>query len=158
MLFVGQDGMEVVTDTAVLVPAGSASGYGSATVAAHVVPSGSNMARLDINQVVGTSLFVRNLSPFTGGRKASSVTFITFEDRWKAIAQARQVLLPVMHSGLLFAPCTESLTGDIAVTWQCQFVAYHLPSDMRVTDVRIAGKQLLIDVVFVVRPMPFVGK
>ncbi len=70
MIFIGNAGAEVVTNTAVFVPAGSAAGYGSATVSAHVMTSGINLAPLEVNEVIGTSLFVRNLSPFTGGRKA----------------------------------------------------------------------------------------
>jgi len=81
MLFTTTDGVEVVTDTAVWVPAGSATGYGRATVAAQVVPSGSNLPPLALNQVVGTALYVQNLSAFAGGRKASRVTVRTPEDR-----------------------------------------------------------------------------
>jgi hypothetical protein len=152
MIFTGNENMEVVTDTAVFVPAGSAAGYGVATVSAHLVTSGINMARLDINQVVGTSLYVRNLSPFTGGRKAYSVAFVTPQDRLRAIIQARQALFHHTLSGLLFTPCKEIIAGNVTLTWQCQFVTYAVPSYMKVTNVRVQGKQLLVDVVFIERP------
>lgn len=152
MIFTGNDGVEVMTDTVVFVPAGSAAGYGVATVSAHVMTSGINIAPLEVNQVIGTSLFVRNLSPFTGGRKASSVTFATPQDRLRAIIQARQVLFPHTLSGLLFTPCREIIAGNVTLTWQCQFVTYAVPSFMKVTNVRVQGKNLLIDVVFVARP------
>lgn len=158
LLFPGHDGVEVVTDTAVWVPAGSAAGYGRATVSAYVLPSGINLAPLAVNQVFGTSLFVRNLSAFTGGRKASTVTFRTPQDRLRAIAQARQALVLHTLSGLLLRPCSEMMTGDLTLTWQCQFVTYRVPSYMSVIGVRLDGTSLLVEVVYVVRPRPFRGK
>jgi hypothetical protein len=158
MIFLGNDSVEVITDTAVLVPAGSAAGYGMATVLAHAVTSGINIAPLAINQVVGTFLYVRNLSPFTGGRKAYSVSFTTPQDRLRAIVQARHLLFPSTLQGLLFIPCTETIAGNVTLTWRCQFVTYHVPSFMKVTGVRIQGKHLLVDVVYVARPQPFPGK
>jgi hypothetical protein len=158
MLFPGTQGVEVVTDTAVWVPAGSVAGYGRATVSAHVITPGINLAPLAVNQVLGTSLFVRNLSAFTGGRPASSVTFITPQDRVRAIAQARQALALHTLSRLLLRPCHETMTGNITLTWQCQFVTYHVPSFMRVISVRLQGKDVLVEVVYVVRPKPFQGK
>ena len=55
MIFTGQDGVEVVTDSAVFVPAGSAAGYGIAYVPAHPIISGrkGNIEALDINSVEG---------------------------------------------------------------------------------------------------------
>lgn len=158
MIFTGNDGVEVVTDAAVLVPAGSVSGYGSAMVSAHVLPSGINIATLDINQVVGTSLYVRNLSPFIGGKKAYTVIFATLQDRLRAIEQARQALFPQTLSGLLFTPCTETIAGNVTLTWQCQFVTYHIPSSMKVIGVRMQGTHLLVEVVYIARSKPFRGK
>jgi len=151
MIFIGNAGAEVVTNTAVFVPAGSAAGYGNATISAHVMTAGMNLAPLAINQVIGTALFVRNLSPFTGGKKAYSMTFQTRQDRLRAIVQARQALFPHTLSGLLFTPCRESIAGNVTLTWQCQFVTYTVPSYMKVIGVRMQGKQLFVDVVYVVR-------
>src|SRR5256714_5933497 len=77
MIFTGKDGIEVITDSPVYVPAGSADSFGMSTVPAHLVTAGINMPRLDIDQVGGTSLYVRNLSPFTGGEPAPSVQIAT---------------------------------------------------------------------------------
>lgn len=158
MLFLTTTGVAVVTEAAVWVPAGSATGYGSATVAAHVVPTDVNLVPLAVNQVVGTSLYVRNLVPFTGGRKAATITFATSEDRLRAIAQARQVLARHTRSELLLRPCQETVTGAIIVWWQCEFVTYHVPSDMHVIGVQLRETFLFIEVVFVVRPQPWHGK
>src|SRR6266700_3299496 len=59
------NGVEVVTDSAVFVPAGGADGYGMSTVPAHLLTSGINLSTLAVDQVIGSSLYVRNLSPFT---------------------------------------------------------------------------------------------
>src|SRR6266699_6198099 len=66
----------VATDNAVFVPAGSANGYGHATVQAHALLSGNagNLPTLAINQVEGSSVYIRNLQPFTGGKDAYSVS------------------------------------------------------------------------------------
>src|SRR6266516_2110765 len=54
MIFTGKDGIEVITDSAVYVPAGNAEGFGMSTVSAHLLTSGIYMSTLDVDQVVGT--------------------------------------------------------------------------------------------------------
>lgn len=154
MIFTGNDGAEIITDAPVPVPPGNASGLGLATVLAHTVIPGSkgNISALTINQVYGTSLFIRNLYMFTGGQDTYSVTYVTHQDRLRALKQARQAMYPHTLSGLLLTPCKEIIAGNVILTWQCQFVTYHIPSFMTVTRVQIQGKQLLVDVVFVERP------
>ena len=49
MIFTGNDGAEVATDTAAFVPAGSASEYGRATVSAHAMRAGINLAPFAID-------------------------------------------------------------------------------------------------------------
>lgn len=136
---------------AVFIPAGDANGYGVSTVQAHLLTSGINLSTLSINEVIGTSLFIRNLSPFTGGSPAYSVKFITSKDRSLAISNARAAVV-LKVSGLHF-PCQETIT-DI-LTWRCQFITFHIPSYMHVTSVMIQGKYLLVDVVFVAHPRLF---
>ena len=67
----------VVTDRAVFVPAGNANGYGYATVSAHALLSGKagNIPAYTINQVEGSSVFIRNLTAFHGGRDSYSVKY-----------------------------------------------------------------------------------
>ena len=142
----------VVTDAAVFVPAGSANGYGFATVAAHALISGTsgNIPAYAINQVVGSSIYIRNLTPFHGGRDAYSVKIVTPQDRQTAINRARQ-LLSQASTGLHY-PCDEKISGAVWVTWHCQFLAYSIPAYMHVTGVSIMGKNLLVHVWFVARP------
>jgi hypothetical protein len=141
-----------VTDTAVFVPAGSADAYGFATVTAHALQGGKsgNIPAYAINQVAGSSIYIRNLTAFRGGREAYSVKTITPHDKHAALEHARQHLA-VLSTGLHY-PCSETISAMLVVTWRCQFVTYHLPSNMRVTGVRLRGKNLIIDVIFVVRP------
>jgi len=153
VIFITNSGISIATDRAVFIPAGSADGYGFATVTAHalVVGKAGNIPSYAINQVEGSSVYIRNLTSFHGGRDAYSVTFITAHDKQAALEHARQ-LLAVLSTGLHY-PCSETISGTIAVTWQCQFVTYHLPAYMHVTGVKIIGKNLLLAVWFVARPM-----
>jgi Baseplate J-like protein len=143
----------VVTYRAVYVPAGSADGYGKASVSAHAGNPGKNgnMPALAINEVIGSSLYIRNLTPFIGGRDSYSVKFITPEDRALALTQAREHLTSVV-SGLHY-PCSERISGALTVTWRCQFVTYHVPSYMQVLRVRLSGKNLLVDVAYTPPPV-----
>lgn len=159
MIFSG-NGIEVITDAAITVPAGSVVGFGVATVAAHSLESGAkgNLSPLAINQVYGTSLFIRNLSPFTGGKDSYSVQVVTEKDKQTALDSARASLTAQVkrRDAILASPCKESLQAIHAVklTWTCQFVAFpHVTiPNPRITEITLHGKNLLVDIVFVVRP------
>ncbi|SRR5260221_843532 len=147
----------IATDYTIYVPAGNANGYGYATVRAHALVHGKsgNFARLAINQVIGSSVYIRNLTAFSGGKDTYSVKFATAQDKQAAFITARN-LLAVKAIGLHY-PCQEIVNNrtamvNLIVTWRCQFVSYSAPSYMHVTRVKIIGKNLLLDVWFVVRP------
>lgn len=142
-----------MTDTAVFVPAGSANGYGFATVDAHALTSGKagNIPALAVDTVEGSSVYIRNVAAFKGGRDTYSVKFVTAQDRQAALVKARQHLA-VLNAGLHY-PCSETISGAMAVTWRCQFVTYDIPAFYHVTGVKIIGKNLLLAVWFVVRPL-----
>lgn len=143
-------GIEAAIDQAVFIPAGSANGFGISMVSAHLLTSGINMSTLSINQVIGTSLFVRNLSAFTGGTPAYSVKFITSNDRSLAISNARAIVASKVVG--LHYPCQETITN--VLIWHCQFITYSVPSYMHVTSVQLQGKEVLIHAWFVPRPRP----
>ncbi len=145
--------VSVITDRAVFVPAGSANGYSVAYVSAHALVRGKagNITAYAINSVEGSSVYIRNVTPFHGGSDAYSVKFVTALDRQTALAKARQHLA-VLSAGLHY-PCVERITRSVKVTWLCQFLIYHVPSYMHVTSVKIVGKNLLLDVWFVARPI-----
>jgi len=159
IIFTGTDGIEVVTDTAVFIPSGSAAGYGIASVLAHAVMSGKsgNIPAFDIDRVEGSSIYIRNLTAFHGGRDAYSVKVVTDQDRQTAMDTARSILTnqAATMRAFLAAPCNESVASEkslLQLSWTCQFVTYRLPSYMKVVSVRLVGRDLLIDVRFVARP------
>ncbi len=152
-IFITRSGVAVATDQAVFVPAGNVDGYGYATVSAHAAIAGTsgNIPAYAIDQVLGSSVYVRNLAAFRGGRDAYSVTFVTAHDIQRAVSTAHH-LLAAEAIGLHY-PCLETIHGAIVVIWRCQFFTYHIPAYMHVTGVTIIGKNLLLAVWFVARPV-----
>lgn len=151
----------VITDSSVFVPAGSANGYGYTTVVAHAQISGKagNIPAYAINQVEGSSVYIRNLSAFRGGRDSYSVAVVTSQDRQTALQKARSILSA--HIQGMHYPCREFDVLEqkhIIVTWHCQFVTYHIPAYMHVTSVSISGKNLILHVWFVQKPVRTQGK
>lgn len=148
----------VVTDSAVFVPPGSANGYGFAIAQAHALVSGKqgNIPALAINVVEGSSVYIRNLSPFTGGQNAYSIKVVTPQDRQVAmdIARASLTTQESPRHAILAKPCTESSQMNntiVRLVWACQYVTFSIPSYMKVTSARLVGNTLLVDVVFVAR-------
>lgn len=149
----------VATDYAVFVPAGSADGYGVAKVSAHALQAGQqgNIQRLQINVVIGSSVYVRNLDNFTGGQDAYSVKVVTRQDRQTAINTAKAFLATqtVQIRAMLASPCKETSRIKnlvLGLSWACQFVSFPILPGMKVTHVRLVGESLLVDVVFVPKP------
>src|SRR6266851_1588252 len=159
IIFNGTNGVEVQTTEAVFIPAGSASGYGVATVAARAVQAGKqgNILTLSINAVYGTALYIRNLSPYTGGMNAYSVRVQLPKDRETAISAARALVASQKAQALAYLakPCTENqfrYVSKMVVSLACQFATYKVPSYMRVTVAHLVGDSFFVDVVFVPRP------
>jgi hypothetical protein len=142
----------VATDRAVYVPAGNADGYGKAIIPAHALMSGSagNLPALAINAVIGSSVYIRNLSAFYGGQDAYSVKYVTEQDRQTATVQARSQLASEVIG--LHYPCgedrVESLRNMI-VTWRCQFVTFRVPLYMHVSSARFVDKNVIVSVWFI---------
>lgn len=159
VIFSAGNGVEVQTTESVFIPAGSASGYGVATVPAKAIQAGrlGNIQTLAVNTVYGTALYVRNLSPFTGGQDAYSVTIQLQKDRETAINIARALVASQKAQVLAFLAktCKETvrlLQTLIWLSWDCQFATYHIPSYMHVTDAHLVGGNFLVDVSFI--PLP----
>lgn len=143
----------VITDTSVFVPAGSANGYGYATVSAHSLIRGQpgNIPAYAVNQVEGSSVFIRNIAAFYGGRDSYSVKFVTPQDSQLALMKSRSLLASSV-TGLHY-PCSEQVSGAVTVTWRCQMLTYHIPAFYHVTGIKVIGKNILINVWFVARPV-----
>lgn len=159
VIFSASNGAEVETTEPVFIPPGSALGYGLATVPARAVQAGriGNIQTLAVNADFGTALYIRNLSPFTGGQDAYSVTIQLPQDREAAIHVARALVASQKAQILAFlvSPCKETtllLQTLIRLSWSCEFATYHIPSYMRVTAAHLSSKSFLVAVVFVPRP------
>jgi len=149
----------VATDTAVYVPPGSAHGYGYATVSAHALVPGTqgNIPPYAINSVEGSSVYIRNLTAFSGGRDSYSVKYAIAQDMQTALLRARGILLS--KSGGLHYPCQEIVNNrnaiiNLIVTWRCIFVSYQIPAYMHVTGVQLTGKHVIVSVLYILRPPP----
>ena len=156
LTFISNTGISVITDDAVFVPAGSANSYGWAQVRAHAVVSGQrgNLPPYSINSVVGSSIFIRNMSSLYGGQDAYSVKFVTSNDHNVAFSKIRDLLASKL-TGLHY-PCTEGYTASnqrISSSWRCTFVSYQVPAYMHVSNVQLIGKQVILSVWFVMRPV-----
>ena len=152
-----------MTDSSVYVPPATANGFGMSTVSAHLLTSGINLSTLSINEVVGSSLFIRNLSPFTGGHPAYSVTFVTAQDKQTALTAARN-LLAVQRDQIqafLAKPCSENhfpADRKMVVSWRCQFATYQVLSYMHVLGAKLTGRDFLVTVEFIPRSRRFWAK
>jgi len=151
---------DVATDIAVYVPAGNANGYGYATVPTHALISGTggDFATLSINAVTGSSVYIRNLTPFTGGSASRTVKFITSQDVRTATTTAKLAALQAATiAALQFQPCrlvAMHTLVSVTVTATCPYVRVPwvaLPSN-RITGIRLRGHTLVLDVL--VPPTP----
>ena len=158
MVMTASNGVEVVTTASVDVPAGNGITYGIATVTAQAVAPGveGNLPALAVQVVYGTSLFLKNERAFMGGQDTYSVPVMTPQDRQRALAQARESLLPRTLAGLLSRPCLEQVTGttSLHVAWTCQFVTYTTPvvPHVSVQQVQVVGRTVYLTITFVPRP------
>jgi hypothetical protein len=147
---VANNGVPVVTDTAVYVPAATADGFGKLTASARLGRDSVNLAAYSVSLVIGSSLFVRNLVPFTGGRPAYSVKYVTEQDKQTALMQAVDQLAAIV-TGLHY-PCIEdhvASTNKVTIIWRCQFVTFRIPSYMHISAVHLSGKNLIVNVWFI---------
>lgn len=159
VIFGAGNGVEVQTTESVFIPAGSAAGYGVATVPARAVQAGiaGNIRTLVVNAVYGTALYIRNLSPFTGGINAYSTGVQLPKDRETAISAVRALVASQKAQIVAFLtkPCKETtllLKTHVRLSWDCQFAGYKVPTYMHVTAAHLSGKNFFVDVVFVPRP------
>jgi len=155
-----QSGIEIATDQAVVVPAANLPEPGVATVQAHAVVAGSqgNIAASSISTNVGSSLVIKNLTAFSGGRDARTEKYITAEDKNNALAAARQKVeqeqLAATHPGVLVG-CTETArveTSSVRVAWACQYATWAAPQGAQVLSARVQGTRVVLQVREVVVP------
>lgn len=136
---IGQTELQVMTDQSVTIAAGSPSAANSATVAAHVLQTGTqgNIAPLTIDGLCtgcsGTDLAVKNLAAFWGGQdavryttvRAADVTSVTPVQEPLLETQSRNGLREHIRAGeQLGAPvaCAQRTTSDPAVGARAEHV------------------------------------
>lgn len=160
MILTSRNGIEIITDTSVYVPAGNPPNFGIATVQAHAALAGvqGNIAAWAINQSFGVALYIRNLSAFHGGKDAYSVQVVTEKDIQIATNTARataQKYLSLRKDNLA-SPCTESVkqtNSKIFLTWACQFYTFSIPARFHITSFQLIGRNVVVAVFYVKRPV-----
>ena len=153
LIVTAMTGVEVITTQSVDVPASNGVSFGMESVSAQAVTPGvsGNLAPLAIDAVYGTSLYLRNTQPFTGGKDSYSVLVIQPKDIQNALTQARASLLPHTLTGLLAGPCVEHVGGvtTLTVTWTCQFVSYQVRG--QVLSAKVQGHSIIVEVLVAAR-------
>lgn len=153
------NGIEIETDQAVTIPPAGLPTPGIATVEAHAVQPGAagNIAAYSISANDGSSLVIKNLGAFTGGRDARTVKYATTEDNNNALAAARKQVeseqLSARHQGVP-VKCTETarvLSASVRVAWACQYATYRAPAG-QVLSARVQGSVVVLRVREVVLP------
>jgi len=146
-----QGGVEIITDATATIPAGNPPAYGMAKVPAHAITLGSsgNIPALSITETYGSSLYLKNLTPFSGGADASTVIVATDTNRTDALLSARATLHTQAKTAtaLLDKPCDETTNQEslsLIVSWQCQFVTYAVPRGMQVLSFERKGNSVLL--------------
>ncbi len=126
-VFTGADGIQVVTDGTVTIPAANPPTWGIATVSAHATRTGSigNIQALDINSAISNDVFVKNLNAFHGGQSERNFQTVTKNDMNGVVATLKTTLSASMRAALqmqlmngeaLIQPaCTPTITGDHTV-------------------------------------------
>jgi hypothetical protein len=126
-LLTGNDGVEVVTDQAAYLPAGTLATNGQATVAAHAVivgPAGNIRGGDIYGACCRENVFAAN-SPFAGGKVARTFPMVTQSDLDNATKQLHTSLEPgitasleaELHPGETDTPpaCTTQVSSDHTV-------------------------------------------
>lgn len=147
-VFTGADGVKVVTDETVTIPAANPPKWGIATVSAHALNTGSqgNIQALDIASAVSNDVSVKNLTVFSHGqdeRNFQTVAKSDIDNTAKAlkITLAQSLTGALQGQGkpgeqLVTLPCTPTVTTDhaagdeatvvkITVSEMCSAVAYN---------------------------------
>jgi len=121
-VFTGSDGVQVATDQAVTIPAANPPYLGQATMTASTLRAGSagNIHADDMNGTVSSSVFVKNLAAFTGGRDARTYQAVAPQDIQNATSTLQATLVQAMPLAFPVAPgesvypthCLSTATPD----------------------------------------------
>ncbi len=130
----GADGVTVITNQPANIPAGNPPAYGSITVSAYAEQAGSsgNIASLDINQGIETSILAKNQYPFAGGKDSRNFIYVTKGNMQNAESGLGGTLETSMQGALanqshpgesiINLPCSTSQSADHQVGEEAQSV------------------------------------
>jgi VCBS repeat-containing protein len=148
-IFTGASGVQIVTDSDVMIPAGNPPSYGQTTIAAHAINAGSkgNIPAYDINQACcAASVLAKNIYPFTGGQDARTYAIVTHNDIHSISTVLKTSLAASMQGALRgqlspqeqlqLLPCNptvtsnhqageEAMTVKVTVSQTCSAVTYN---------------------------------
>lgn len=147
-VFMGRDGVQVVTDAPVTIAANNPPNDGVADVLAHAVQTGTqgNIQALDINGTFATALYVKNLTPFRNGQDEREYMVVAQADTDTAAealsAKVRESMAAALQGQVSqgeqvqAVPCTPLVTanhhfGDeatnvtVTVSETCTAIAYN---------------------------------
>jgi len=124
-IFTGNDGVQIITDQAAIVPAGNPPIYGQVTVSAHAALAGEqgNIPAYDINTACcATSVVAKNTQDFTGGQAARDFLIVTRTDINTAVtsllvllSQSENAALQAQlqpNEQLIIPSCTPRVSSD----------------------------------------------
>jgi hypothetical protein len=124
-IFMGMDGVQVITDQVAVIPAGNPPSYGQASVPAHAVLPGAqgNIPAYDINTACcAPSVFAKNTTAFIGGAGARDIIVVTRADINTAVTS----LLLALNQGEDAALRVQLHEGEALLPTAC---APHIPAD-----------------------------
>lgn len=147
-ILTGQDGMQVVTDQTITVPAANLPQIGAAPVTAHALNAGSagNIQAYDISVSLSGSLTAKNPAPFSGGQDERNFQTVAPSDIANTAAPLKATLDQSMQNtltgqlksgeALTSSHCTPTTTTDhragdeaiqvkVTVSETCTGVAYN---------------------------------
>lgn len=145
-VFTAEDGIQVVTDETVTVPAGNPPTYGEATVSAQAERPGAagNIQAGALHATVSNGVFVNNLVSFTGGSDARDFQAVAQTDLTTLISTLRNTLVqqipqafPLRSGETVYpTPCQFSATADhgvgdeattvtVKAAYTCKGIAYN---------------------------------
>jgi hypothetical protein len=116
-VFTSGNGVQIVTETTLTIPANNPPSDGEASTTAHAVIKGAdgNIAALSINGMLSSTLYVKNLTDFSGGRNERSFTYVRRSD----IQQAISALTPRLFQNEQAVFTSQLQPGEVLISPTC---------------------------------------
>ena len=139
-VFTGSDGVQVMTDADISIPAANPPMFAVISVFAHALLPGTsgNITAGDINTTISNGILVRNLGAFYGGKNARNYHTVTRDDITTFSNQLENVLLTTANR--LFGKQLQP--GEVLTTPQCNpMVTANRQVGQEATQVQVTVKE-----------------